>query len=173
MINPSTPPIVSAELEFEALESFPWLSHALDWIIGLSLGVVKIPSGCEVSLGCLFAFIGASLGWIITASMQPPLGIYTYDSYTAETQQLYEVDGIRPISSTLKILFTNISIQCPILKHSTTYDDGQRSVLFCNLQVTKTVCRLITLTLMFNIFSPSSLHLTPASSEWPQLCIPL
>ena len=76
MINPSTPPSVSAEIEFEALESFPWLSRALSWIVELSLSVVKTPSGCGVScsLGCLF---GALLGWITMASMQPPLGVYT------------------------------------------------------------------------------------------------
>ena len=46
-------------------------------------------------------------GWIIVVSlggivMQTPLAVY--DSYTADTQQLYKVDGRRPTRCMLKVV---------------------------------------------------------------------
>ena len=88
MINPSIPPTVSAT-ELEALFR---ISHVSSCIVGDSLGWL----------------VG---GRIVVVSVQTPPAVY--NPYTANTQQLYVVEGRRPNSSTLNVvLFTDIPIRC-------------------------------------------------------------
>ena len=82
MINPSTPPIVSA-IDLESLFRF---SHD---IVGIPLSGISI----------------------VVVSMQTLDLLAVYDPCTADTQQLYEVEGKRPNISRLKVsLFTNIFV---------------------------------------------------------------
>ena len=95
MINPSIPPTVSAT-ELEALFRILYASSYI---------------------------VGGSLGWLVGGRIVAAVSVQTppavYNPYTADTQQLYVVEGRRLNSSTLNVvLFPDIPIRCWSLKHS-------------------------------------------------------